>query len=364
MNAYDEFHSARIWKIDSENSEDSCQFMEEEQHRNEIDHVKKSNDSRDDPFDAILDNYDDDYTTFEYETFNQLVNIPKASEGEVVLAVQCFSVSNSMLRSKFSFELDGDDFSLNLDSGIAVVGVVRDVGNCVSQDLLGIRVSAVLQSAGRNRRYACVKADKIVPIRPGIESTEAVAASYTYFIAFQALMHGIHSPTKRYSKEYFRGKSILIVEGTNAFGQAMIQLSILLGASAVYAADQDIYHDYLKSLGANPLQSDPKQWPETLNESIDIIMVGSRLFRFYEADRVLRNSKGKVVYIGSPMSFNVLKQCSKETWVCLLQQIATQFSLIFSKKAKLRATYYDLFESISNYPEQAKVRSDILDVFL
>lgn len=340
----------RLWNFESE---DSC--PQEDQHRNDADpHYTASTDSRDAPLGSTLD--DNDYSEFEYETLNKLVNIPTPGKGEVIIAVQCFTISNSILNKNLIQEFTIDNVSLDLDSGVAVVGVIKDVGDGISNSLIGSRVAAVIKTVDKNRRYACVKSDVIVPVPTGLDSSEVAAASYTYFVAFQSLMHGINAPKYRYSGKYLKGKSILIIDGTSAFGQAMIQISRLQGASNIYATAEETNHAYLKGLGSEALSNNPSKWPELLNGSIDIIIVGSRLFRYATAERVLRNSGGKLVYIGSPVTINVLKHCSVDSWMCLFEQFATQCALICSRKAELQATYYDLLESINNYPQQSKVR--------
>lgn len=340
----------RLWNFDSEDS-----IQQVDQHRNDTGfHRNISLDSRDTPLGANLDN--DDYSAFEYETLNKLVNLPTPGSGEVIIAVQCFTISNSVLNKNLIQELTIDNVSLNLYSGAAVVGVVKDVGDGVSNELIGSRVAAVIKTVEKNKRYARVKSDLIVPVPSGLDSSEVAATSYTYFVAFQSLMHGINSPKHRYSNTYLKGKSILIIDGTSAFGQAMIQISQLQGISNIYATADESNHTFLKSLGVEVLSTNPRNWPEYLNGTIDIIMVGSRLFRYTAAERVLRDSGGKIVYIGSPMTINVLKYCSKDSLMCLFEQLATQCALICSSKAELQASYYDLFESISNYPYQSKVR--------
>jgi NADPH:quinone reductase-like Zn-dependent oxidoreductase len=342
--------SHRLWNFESEDSNPQA-----DQHRNDADlHYAISTDSRDTPLGANLD--DNDFSAFEYEALHKLVNLPTPGNGEVIIAVQCFTIRNSVLNKNLTQEFIIDNVSLNFYSGVAVVGVVKDVGDGVTSELIGTRVSAVIKTVEKNKRYARVKSDLIVPVPNGLDSSEVAAASYTYFVAFQSLMHGINSTKHRYSKTYLEGKSILIIDGTSAFGQAMIQISRLQGVSNLYATAEETNHMYLKSLGAKALSNNPRKWPKFLNGTIDIIMVGSRLFQYTAAERVLRSSGGKVVYIGSPMTIDVLKYCSVDSWICLFEQLATQCALICSRKAELQASYYDLLESINNYPRQSKVR--------
>ena len=168
----------------------------------------------------------------------------------------------SSLKMKVRKEVTIDNVSLDLDSGIAIVGVIRELGEGVSQEELhvGQRVTTILKSMMENPRYAKVCARMVVEVPSGVDSAEAAATAYTYLLGFQTLTHGINNPRERFSKQLFRSKRILIVDGASTSGQAVIQLARTLGAEDVYATAKKSRHEVLRNAGARPLSDDQKEW--------------------------------------------------------------------------------------------------------
>jgi NADPH:quinone reductase-like Zn-dependent oxidoreductase len=274
---------------------------------------------------------------------------------EVIIAVQAATISS--LKMNVQKEVTIDNVALDLDSGIAIVGVVREVGDLVDKESIqvGNRVATVLKSVMKNARYAQVSSDMIVQVPPGLDSAEAAATAYTYLLAFQTLTHGIVDPVLRYSTNLFSEKNILIMDGASTSSQAMIQIAKSLGAQSVFATGPDSRHEILQNLGAIPLQEDPKEWIQRIEGRIHVV-IDNVLAKCCDraVQKVLVKKGGRIVYFGMPITMDSLKYGSSDSWKCLVQQFLAQISLMFSSSTD--ATYYDLFTNLECYPGKIKVR--------
>ncbi len=312
--------------------------------------LRSGNDRRDNDLSyEIYDDYNDE--DFEYEPL-VFFDVPRPGEGEIVIAVQAATISS--LKSKVHQEVKIDNVSLDLNSGIAIVGVVREIGPHVTRWKVGDRVATIIKSMMKNARYARVLETTVVDVPCGLDSAESAAVAYTYLLGFQSLTHGIVNQQLRYSNDVFQGKSILIIDGASTSGLAIVQLAKSLGAEAVYATGKLHRHDLLRSFGAEPLDEQPINWMMTVEGKMDIVidMKMAKTFQHYEAEKALK-ATGKMVYVGYPISIDSLKYGSADSWKCLFEQLVAQIALIF---ARANATYYDLFSHFDNYPEELKVR--------
>ena len=302
-----------------------------------------------------LSNVDDyDVTLFEYESLAYF-NLPRPSPDEVIIAVQAATISS--LKMNVQKEVTIDNVALDLDSGIAIVGVVREIGESVDRKKIqvGDRVATVLKSVMKNARYAQVSADMVVQVPYGLDSAEVAATAYTYLLAFQTLTHGIMSPMVCYSTNLFCEKNILIMDGASTSGQAMIQIAICLGAKRVFATGPDSRQEVSRMLGAIPLQEDPKDWTPNIKGRIHVVVdnVLAKSSECRAAQKVLVKEGGRIVYFGMPITMDSLKYGSVDSWKCLFQQFLAQISLMFMSSTD--ATYYDLFTNLERYPEKLKV---------
>jgi|AntRauTorckE5430_2_1112549.scaffolds.fasta_scaffold00313_4 NADPH:quinone reductase-like Zn-dependent oxidoreductase len=344
----------RLWIIHSDDSNESDEARDTSSSNHPFDRVvalgrPSSEESRDVP---NVDDYDE--SLFEYESLTYF-NLPRPLPHEVIIAVQAATISS--LKMNVQKEVTIDNVALDLDSGIAIVGVVREVGDLVDKESIqvGNRVATVLKSVMKNARYAQVSSDMIVQVPPGLDSAEAAATAYTYLLAFQTLTHGIVDPVLRYSTNLFSGKNILIMDGASTSSQAMIQIAKSLGAQSVFATGPDSRHEILQNLGAIPLQEDPKEWIQRIEGRIHVV-IDNVLAKCCDraVQKVLVKKGGRIVYFGMPITMDSLKYGSSDSWKCLVQQFLAQISLMFSSSTD--ATYYDLFTNLECYPGKIKVR--------
>mmetsp|Transcript_15833 Transcript_15833/g.29873 ORF Transcript_15833/g.29873 Transcript_15833/m.29873 type:complete len:375 (+) Transcript_15833:3603-4727(+) len=334
------------------NSEDESQNDEDERDTNFVGLSRpQSADSRDDLITNVVD-YDE--SLFEYEALTYF-NLPKPRDDEIVIAVQATTISS--LKTNIGQEVTIDDVSLDLNSGIAIVGVVKEKGVNVSEDHLciGDRVATILKSVMKNTRYAQVPSDIVVKVPCGLDSAEAAAAAYTYLISFQSLTHNISNPNIRYLPTLFQSKNVFIVDGTSTLGQAAIQLAKVLGAT-VFAAGPSSREETIRNLGAIYVGEHDTEWLQCLEGRIHLLIdtALAKCFKCLVVERILVSGGcGKVVYMGMPINFDSLRYGSTVSWKCLVRQFIAQTTLMFISSAT--ASYYDLFSSLDNYPERLKV---------
>lgn len=307
----------------------------------------QSDDSRDGMLTNVVD-YDE--SLFEYEALTYF-NLPKPGDDEIVIVVQATTISS--LKTNIGKEVTIDDVSLDLNSGIAIVGVVKEKGINVSEDKLciGDRVATILKSVMKNTRYAQVPSDIVVRVPCGLDSAEAAAAAYTYLLSFQSLTHNICNPRIRYLPTLFRSKNIFIADGASTVGQAAIQIAKVLGGT-VFAAGPNLREETIRSLGAIYVGENFNDWVEILEGRIHLMIdtILAKSFQCKVVEKLLVNDCGKVVYMGMPINFESLRHGSTVSWKCLGRQLIAQTTLMFISSAE--ASYYDLFSSLENYPKR------------
>jgi len=159
----------------------------------------------------------------------------------------------------------------NITPGTDIVGNVRKCGDAAIA-MYGINEGdtvASLVGCGGNAKYINLDASQLVRVPRGVAAISAAIIIESYLPAFQALLLNVPE-THRYISSALNGKDVLIFGGITAVGQALIEVSLLLGASAVYATAVTKHHELLESLGAIPLELDPESWPEDINDQIDV----------------------------------------------------------------------------------------------
>ena len=345
----------RLWQIPSEESQPQNETRDTDTTVDRVVSLSRrcSEESRDAAFVAdITDDYDNE--AFEYEALTYF-NLPRPAAGQIVIAVQAATISS--LKTKIRKDFTIDNVSLDLDSGIAIVGVVREIGVNVDKQIIrvGDRVVTILKSVMKNARYAQVSANMVVKVPYGLDSAEAAAAAYTYLLGFQSLTHGIMNPAVRYSKCLFNLKSILITDGASTSGQAAIQLAITLGSKDVFATGPISRHELLKSLGAQPLTEQPEEWLKTVEGKMHVVIdtIHAKKLQCRAVEKALVSEGGRIIYVGCPITIDSLKYGSMDSWRCFFEQILAQAALMFLTTAN--ATYYDLFSNLNTYPEKMKV---------
>ena len=339
----------RLWEIQSEESaETQVTGVSKSPLQKLVGFTQPSSlESRDDI--GLVGDYDDE--GFEYESLTYF-DLPRPGEGEIVIAVQAATISSMKGLRK---EVTIDNVSLDIDSGIAIVGVVREIGKKVDKVKVGDRVATILKTIMKNARYAQVAANMVVNVPVGLDSAEAAATAYTYLLGFQSLTHGILNPHARYSSNLFSMKNILIINGASTAGQALIQISRLLGSKCIYATAPNSHHELLKSLGAYPLSEDSSEWLKSVEAQMHVVVdtVHSKKFHCHTLEKAIVPEGGKIVFVGCPVSLEGLKHGRAESWRCFLRQILAQSALVCVVTAD--ASYYDLFNNFDYYPEKLKV---------
>lgn len=232
--------------------------------------------------------------------------------------------------------------------GVDLVGVVHEVSKRVASNYFlntGDRVLAFVKWGG-NARYAAVPGDRVVPIRVDVDPAEAVCLAETYLSAFQSLQIG-QSAGVRYGSESLCKKSILVLGARSSMGRAVVELAFTAGVSHVYAAEKVKHHKALRSLGAIPLDRNPKMWLHDLQGEIDLVLIA-------ESDEIdpsilkVLSREGSVVFIGKNVS---------AAHSALLQEGNVGLMACTKDKASLmkRTHAYDVFESWERNTARCKV---------
>lgn len=282
----------------------------------------------------------------EYESLTYY-NLPRVETSvDIVIAVQASTISGQKVKK----DLRIDNVSLDLTSGHAIVGVVRDLGSDVKHLEEGDRIVTIVDSLTDNPRFAKIPAALAVKVPCGVDSADAASCAYNFLIGFQSINHGVHF-RKRYSEKSLAGQSILIVDGTGMNGVATIQLAISAGAEEVYAVGNKLHHDFLVGLGAIPI--DPDDLDEQVESYFDIV-IDSVQAEHYDQSKAAKalNPDGKYVCVGTPITIQGLK-AQKLSFQPFLTDAFAQLNLLFVRLKK--ATFYDLFSTLYNYPELTKV---------
>ena len=308
--------------------------------RDTLDYFQRqfSSESRDD---------EEEFGFFEYESLT-FYNLPRVESSlDIVIAVQTSTISSQKRKKDDRL----DNLSLDLTSGHAIVGVIRDLGNDVKHLEAGDRVVTIVDSLTENPRFAKFPADLAVKVPCGVDSADAASCAYSYLIGFQSLNHGVHF-RKRYSNNSLAGQKILIVDGTGINGMATIQLAIIAGAEEVHAIGKRSHHQVLEDLGAIPL--DPDDWEDEIETRFDLVIdsVQAEHYNQSKAAKAL-NPEGKYVCVGAPITIEGLKK-KKTAYQPFLADAFAQLKLLFVRLKE--ATFYDLFSTLYHYPELTKVR--------
>jgi NADPH:quinone reductase-like Zn-dependent oxidoreductase len=219
----------------------------------------------------------------------------------------------------------------NITPGTEIVGNVRKCGDAVIA-MYGINrgdTIASLVGCGGNAKYINLDADQLVKVPRGVAAISAAIVIESYLPAFQALLLRVPK-THRYTSSALNGKGVLIFGGITTVGQALIELSLLLGASEVYTTATIKHHELLESIGAIPLELDPESWPQDINEKIDIAVDPSN-FVVDKASFKAINQDGKLVCFGTELEKNAAK-------------FSTFSDLFDSKNMKMKTHMYNVFD--------------------
>jgi len=101
----------------------------------------------------------------------------------------------------------------------------------------------------------------------------------------------------RHSRKPLVGKKILIVGSCGTFERAIIELALFLGAKRVYLASDRNHDNYVRLLGAKPLNGNPEDWLDVVEGKIDIA-IDSICEDRYEHSYAALNENGILVGTG------------------------------------------------------------------
>lgn len=170
----------------------------------------------------------------------QQLPTPHPKAGEVVIDVEASGVSFAevqMLRGRY-FNQPTFPFVPGYDS----VGIVREVGEGVSPDLIGKRVAAINVTGGWSEQQV-LNANNLALVADGIAPADAVALVVNGVTAYQ-LLHQVAKVQP--------GQTILVQGASGGVGTLLVQMARLAGVNVIGTASLS-KHDAVKALGATPI---------------------------------------------------------------------------------------------------------------
>ena len=165
---------------------------------------------------------------------------PRPKAGQVVIDVEASGVSFAevqMLQGRY-FSQPAFPFVPGYDS----VGVVREVGEGVSTDLLGKRVAAINVTGGWAEQQVLDRTS-LALVPEGIAPADAVALVVNGVTAYQML----HRVAK-----VERGQTVVVQGASGGVGTLLVQMARLAGVNVIGSASPS-KHDVVKALGATPI---------------------------------------------------------------------------------------------------------------
>jgi NADPH:quinone reductase-like Zn-dependent oxidoreductase len=128
--------------------------------------------------------------------------------------------------------------------GVDLVGVVDALGDGVTEPEPGTVVAGLVgHDNGAYTEFACIPADDVVPVPPGLDPAQAVCVVANYLTAHTA-MHRVGKAQA--------GERILVHGAAGGVGSALLQLGALAGLEMFGTASRH-NHELVRSLGATPI---------------------------------------------------------------------------------------------------------------
>lgn len=168
------------------------------------------------------------------------VAAPHAKAGQVVIDVEASGVSFAevqMLRGRY-FNQPTFPFVPGYDS----VGIVREVGEGVSPELMGKRVAAITVTGGWAEQQV-LDVNNLALVAEGIAPAEAVALVVNGVTAYQLL----HRVAKIQS-----GQTIVVQGASGGVGTLLVQMARLANVNVIGTASPS-KHDVVRALGATSI---------------------------------------------------------------------------------------------------------------
>jgi NADPH:quinone reductase-like Zn-dependent oxidoreductase len=197
-------------------------------------------------------------------------------ETEVVVHVEASTISQTdlMIRKGLIWGEDSvRELNLPIVPGVSFAGIVYQTSQTGHKSGLNVgdRVISLVQ-VGANSRHLCISSDHLVKVPDELnDPCSAACIPEVYLSAFQALHMG-QKNGGRYKKTSLAGKRILILDGTNVFGRAFLEIALAAGCSTVYATSKEKHFQTISDAGGAPLGRDPRLWKSILAEKVDIIV--------------------------------------------------------------------------------------------
>lgn len=187
---------------------------------------------------------------------------PAPAKGEVLVRVKASGVNPLDLKIKAG-QAGHAQQPLHKIPGIDVAGIVEVVGEGVSKFKPGDEVYGMIGGIGGNQgslaEYVAADAD-LLAIKPkNFGMREAAALPLIFITAWEALVDKAHIKS---------GQNVLIHGGAGGVGHIAVQIALASGAK-VFTTDSPLKHDYIRSLGATPIDYTTKTVAQYVDEHTD-----------------------------------------------------------------------------------------------
>jgi NADPH:quinone reductase len=194
---------------------------------------------------------------------------PQAAAGQALVKISTTGVNYGDVMRRQSVDLYPMPSPLPWTCGSEAVGIVVEVGEGVSPDIIGQR-SLVFPGQGCYSEYTTVPANRIYPIAPALSDGQALALFGQGLTAAFILRH---------SARLAAGETVLVQGAAGGVGSLAVQLAKIYGAGLVIGcAGSDEKCRRVEGLGADLCvnYTDPT-WPDQVREftggrGVDVVM--------------------------------------------------------------------------------------------
>jgi NADPH:quinone reductase-like Zn-dependent oxidoreductase len=178
--------------------------------------------------------------------------------------------------------------------GYAIIGVVDEIGDGVTNAAVGDRVAA-LTIHGGYAEYIFLGEKQIIPVPVALDPAEAAPLILNYIVAYQTL----HRTAKVKA-----GDKVLIIGASGGIGTAFLQLGKLANLT-MYGIASKSKHDILTEYGATPIDYCTQDFVEVIRKAepdgLDVVFDGVGGDYLKRGFSLLRRG-GTYVGYGNPLS--------------------------------------------------------------
>jgi NADPH:quinone reductase-like Zn-dependent oxidoreductase len=188
--------------------------------------------------------------------------LPKADRGEVrvrVLASGIEYTDVTIRRHVYPWVQRRPPFVMGYD----VVGEIDQLGAGVSGLKLGDRV-ADMTLLGSNAAYRTLRAERVTPVRAGVDAAEATALILSWATAYQ-LLHR--------AARVHQGQRVLVQGAAGAVGQALLVLGRMAGLR-LWGTGRGEHGALIRELGATPIDYQREDFTQVLPGGFDVVFDG------------------------------------------------------------------------------------------